>query len=128
MEPRLNPLDQLIASRIAAKVLNATLPSATVEMFLHVLVSKLTQQDVKDTKREMAHGGRGNIYRLGLLLEAKEKVEREVSHFLNRDDPEAMEALKTALQRNFNSNFPPLNNVLRQIDLWLTKKKKPTLT
>jgi hypothetical protein len=127
MVPTLSAVDQLISARVAARVVQAALPSATVEMFLQVLVSKLTQQDQKEMKREMAHGGRGNIYRLGLLLEAKDKVEREVSHFLKRDDPEAMEALKTALQRNFNSNFPPLVNVLKQIDNWVTKNKKPTL-
>lgn len=127
MTLKLTPIDQFIAARVASRVVEAALPSATVEMFLLALGSKLTQQDAKEMKQEQARGGRGNIYRLGLLLEAKEKVENAVSQYLKRDDPEAMEALKVALQRNFNSNFPPLKNILKQIDNWLTKKKKPSL-
>jgi len=127
MELNLTPVDQLIAARVASRVVEATLPSATVEMFLLALGSKLTQQDAKEMKQEQARGRPGNIYRLGLLFEAKEKVGNAVSQYLKRDDPEAMEALKAALQRNFNSNFPPLKNILKQIDNWLTKKKKPSL-
>jgi hypothetical protein len=127
MKLQLNLVDQLIAARVASRVIEGALPSATVEMFLLALGSKLTQQDAKEMKREQARGGPGNIYRLGLLLEAKEKVEHAVSQYLKRDDPEAMEVLKAALQKNFNSNFPPLKNILKQIDNWLTKKKKPSL-
>lgn len=127
MTPKLSPIDQFIAARLASRVVEAALPEATVEMFLRVLVSKLTQQDAKEMKQEQAHGGSGNIYRLGLLFKAQEKVRDAVSQYLDRDDPEAMEALKAALQKNFNSNFPPLKNILKQIDNWLTKKKKPSL-
>jgi hypothetical protein len=129
MDPKLNPLDQLIAARVASKVMvqASTLPNATVEMFILALSSKVTQQDEKEIKREQAHGGRGNIYRLGLLLEAVNKVENDVSEYLKRDDPEAMEALKASLSKRFTSNFPPLNNILKQINNWLTKKKKPSL-
>jgi hypothetical protein len=127
MTLKLSPVDQFIAAKVASRVIEAALPNATVETFLLALGSKLTQQDAKETKQEQARGGRGNIYRLGLLLEAKEKVENAVSQYLKRDDEEAMEALKVALQKNFNSNFPPLKNILRQIDNWLTKKKKPSL-
>ena len=98
-------------------------------MFLEVLVSKLTQQDKKEVLQELkrSRGSYSNIYRLGLWLEAKEKVEHDVSQYLKRDDPEAMEALKTSLQRNFNSNFPPLKGILKQIDAWTTRGKKPSL-
>jgi hypothetical protein len=127
MTLKLNPVDQFIAARVASRVIEAALPSATVEMFLLTLGSKLTQQDAKEMKQEQARGGSGNIYRLGLLLEAQERVEKAVTQYLKRDDPEAMEALKAALQKNFTSNFPPLKNILKQIDNWLTKKKKPSL-
>ncbi len=125
MEPKLSPLDQFIAARVASRV--AFLPSATVKMFLHVLTSKLTQQDKKETEQELKRSGRSNIYRLGLLFEAAEKVEHEVAKYLERDDPEAMEVLKAALQKNFNSNFPPLKNMLKQIEAWTTRGKKPSL-
>jgi len=129
MNRKLDPLDQLIAARVASKVMvqASTLPKATIEMFLLALSSKVTQQDEKEMKREQAHGGRGNIYRLGLLLEAVGKVEDDVRDYLKRDDPEAMEALKASINRRFNPGFPPLNNILKQIDNWLTKKRKPSL-
>lgn len=125
MEPKLSPLDQFIAARVASKV--AALPTATVEMFLEVLSSKLVQQDKKESLQEIRRGGRENIYRLGLLLEAAEKVKSDVSQYLKRDDPEAMEALKASLQRRFISNFPPLKGMLKQIEAWTTRGKKPTL-
>ena len=127
MDPKLNPLDQLIASRVAFRVVQASLPNATVEMFLQVLTSKLTQQDQKEIKREQAHGGRGNIYRLGLMFEASEKVEHDVAQYLKRDDEEALGAMKASLQKHFHATYPPIANVLRQIDNWLLKKKKPSL-
>jgi hypothetical protein len=127
MDPILNPLDQLIAARVASRVVQAALPNATVEMFLQVLTSKLTQYDQKEIKREQAHGGNGNIYRLGLMFEASEKVERDVAQYLKRDDAEALGVMKASLQKHFHATYPPIANVLRQIDNWLTKKKKPSL-
>jgi hypothetical protein len=118
-------LDEFIAAKVVEKT--AALPDATVKTFLGVLASKITQQDKKEYEKEVARGGRGNIYRLGLLLEAKGKVEDAVSAYLGRDDAEAMEALKKALKRNFNDNFPPLKNLLKQIEAWESKKKKPSL-
>ena len=125
MKLNLGLVDQLIVARVKDRF--SALPNATVAMFLQVLNSKLTQQDVKETKRETARGGRGNIYRLGLLFEASEKVAKDVEDYLDRDDEEAMEALKASLKKRFNPGFPPLNNMLKQIDNWLTKKKKPSL-
>jgi hypothetical protein len=125
MDSKFKPLDQFIVARVASRA--ASLPNATVEMFLRVLVSKLTQQDKKETLQELKRNGRSNIYRLGLLLEASQKVEAEVSEYLKRDDPEAMEALKKSLQKNFNSNFPPLKSMLKQIEAWTTRGKKPSL-
>jgi hypothetical protein len=121
----LSALDAFIAARVVEKT--AALPDATVKSFLMVLVSKITQQDKKEYDKEVSRGGRGNIYRLGLLLEAKTKVEDTLSAYLGRDDSEAMEALKKALKKNFNDNFPPLKNLLKQIAAWETKKKKPSL-
>jgi hypothetical protein len=125
MEPKLSTLDQFIAARVASKV--AALPTATVETFLEVLSSKLIQQDEKELRQETRRGGRGNIYRLGLLLEAAEKVKGDVSQYLERDDPEAMEVLKASLQKRFTSNFPPLKGMLKQIEAWTTRGKKPSL-
>lgn len=123
--PKLGKVDQLIAARVASAVIAAK--SATIKTFLAVLSSKLTQQDKKEYARETARGGNGNIYRLGLLFEALSKVEDAVRPYLDKDDEEAMEALKKAIQKNFHADYPPVKNVLKQIDAWVTKKKYPSI-
>jgi len=105
----------------------STLPNATVEMFLQVLVSKLTQQDAKEYASETRRGGGGNIYRMGLLLEAAHKVEEDVTPYLKRDEPEAMNALIVSILHNFHSTYPPIKNVLKQIGNWTEKGKLPSL-
>ncbi len=125
MKIKLGLVDQLIVARVKDRF--SALPNGTVKMFLHVLTSKLTQYDAKETKREQTRGGQGNLYRLGHLLEAANKVEEDVKDYLDKDDEEAMEALRASLKKRFTPNFPPINTVLRQIDNWLTKKKKPSL-
>lgn len=99
----------------------------TVDTFLMVLTSKLTQHDMQQMARETKRGGRGNIYRLGLLFEAQDKVRAECADILNRSDAEAMEQLKKALTRNFTPHFPPLTNLVRQIDAWVTHGRHPSI-
>lgn len=102
------------------------LPNGTVEMFLMMLSSKLTQYDQKEFAKE-AKRGSGNPYRLGLLLEAKAKVESDVGEFLTRDNHEAMGALRRGMEKHFHLEFPPIQKVLKAIDAWETKKKLPSL-
>jgi hypothetical protein len=77
--------------------------------------------------RETKRGGRGNIYRLGLLFQAQEKVEKDVANVLERSDPEAMNQLKQSLSVRFIPDFPPVRNVLRQIDSWLNEGRHPSI-
>lgn len=98
-----------------------------VRFWLTLLRSKVVQHDQKMFARETARGGRGNIYRLGLLLEAASRVEADVCECLDNNDPEAIRALLASLMFNFNFTFPPLMNVLKQIEAWETKKKLPSL-
>lgn len=105
----------------------ATRAAPTVQTFLMVLTSKLTQQDEKDMARETKRGGRGNIYRLGLLFEAQEKVEKDVAKVLDRSDPEAMFELKRSLTTRFIPDFPPIRNVVRQIDSWVNDARHPSI-
>ncbi len=112
------------------------LPSATVEMFLLVLVSKLTQLDKRMQKK------RPSSTRLGHFLQAAEDVEKMVSKYKKRDDPEAIEALRQALLRKFISrnqhsrdplkrekmDIPAVSNVLRQMRRWEEQGKLPSLT
>jgi len=103
------------------------LGQATVEAFLMVASSKLTQYDAK------LQAKRPNMYRLGHYLEALDKVRGDVRPFLKRDDPEALDALRKALLTRFTSSggkasLPPINAVLRQISDYLDSGKMPSLT
>jgi hypothetical protein len=87
----------------------------TVEQYLAVLTSKLVQLDVKLMAGEQRRGGRGNLYRMGHWLTAKEKVEQAVASVRTRGDAPALLKLQRALHTHFESDFPPLKNVERQI-------------
>lgn len=99
---------------------------ATVDCFLTLLASKLTQYDARETAREMKRGG-GNIYRLGLLFEALERVRAGVAQYLQRDDREAMQALRAAVLSHFTPGFSPVRNVEKQIDKWLLQGIAPSI-
>jgi len=90
--------------------------TCTVNMYLHVLTHELTRYDMAQSLREMRRGGRTNIYRLGHLLGAKQKVEDAVDSLKTRADPEALGHLRESIQHNFEAGFPPAKAVLRQIE------------
>jgi hypothetical protein len=99
----------------------AALPSATVKMFLMVLSSKLTRYDQKLQIREP------NPYRLALLFEALQKVEKATKAIEDNNDPKSLGILKSYIRREFNE-VPPVTNTIKQIDAFLTSGKLPTLT
>jgi hypothetical protein len=86
----------------------------TVGKYLAILGSKLTQYDMRESARE-ARRGHPNIYRLGHLLDAKQKAEADVAAVRDRYDPEALDRLRAALAERFTPNFSPVNAVLRQM-------------
>jgi hypothetical protein len=94
----------------------------TVRAFLILLTSKLTQYDMRLSAKD------GNIYRLGHLLNAANKVHNDVKSYLERDDAEAMSALKASLGDRFLDGFSPVKAVIKAINAWLTDKKFPKLT
>ena len=98
----------------------------TVDTFLMVLTSKLTQYDRAECIRE-AKRGRCNIYRLGLLFEAQDKVREDCSAMLARSDSVACEVLRASLRSRFTPRFAPASWVERQIDNWLTKGAQPKI-
>lgn len=104
----------------------ASTPPPTVNTFLLVLTSKLTQYDMAQTAREMKHG-RGNIYRLGILFETQDKVRKDVSTVLEHSDAAAMRQLKESLGKRFASDFSPVRNVVKQIDSWLNDGRRPSI-
>ena len=92
----------------------------TVKGFLTILVGRLTQYDKKLQARQP------NIYRLGLLFAAKEKVEARVNRYLDDSTPGALNALKVALTQEFLVNdMPPVKAVMKMIDEYLANGKAP---
>ena len=91
-----------------------------VKTFIDILVSSLTQWDVKESKK------RGyNIYALGLYLGAVEKVREDTAGIEQHDDGYAMEVLARSLAKQFDPAFPPVKKVIKQIEDWTTKGVKP---
>lgn len=105
----------------------------TVKNFIAVMMSKLTQFDQKLAAKERFP----NIYRLGHYLEAAHKIEADLmSNGLKGDEimnAEIAAVMKASMKRRviFNSSgvpdLPPMRNVLKQIDEFLTKGKNPSL-
>jgi hypothetical protein len=100
----------------------------TVGNFLLVLSSKLTQYDQKEMLREMKRGGRGNIYRLGHLLGALQKVREDMAaREADTVDPELGAQLISSIEFHFTSGFRPMEQTIKQILDWANTKKRPSL-
>lgn len=103
----------------------------TVDMFLTVLTSKLTQYDQTLDRKQP------NIYRLGLLLAAAQRVrDRMLPVTLSHGDPVAINALIAALTAEFTVEYdrdgkmhalPPIKNIFKQIVAYRNTGKRPTL-
>ena len=105
----------------------ASTQSPTIEHWLFVLRSKLTQYDMATSKREAVRG-RVNIYRLGHLLGAATRIQEDLAKMLHRDDPEALRKLRASIQKRFIvSNMPPAKNVLKQLDAYEQTGKHPSI-
>ncbi len=112
-------------ARVANRLAEA-IDSGTVATFLMVLKSKLTQYDKRLGDSE-AKKGRVNIYRLGHYLQAANDVEAAVKGLEQKDDAEALGALKKAMAKSFAADMPPVKATIKQIDAWLSGGKKPSL-
>ena len=103
----------------------------TVCNFQTLLISKLTQQDQREAKRDMKYGGRVNIYRLGHYLEAAQKVEADMQRVAPDCNvtltPEIADKMRVSLRHHFTPTFPVVKNVEKQIDAFLTTGKQPSL-
>jgi hypothetical protein len=96
--------------------------SCTVAKYLIVLSHELTVYDQAQSRRE-AKRGIPNIYRLGLLLGAANKVWDDVQTVKDSSSPEALVTLRLALHKHFEHDFPPVKKVLKQIDAGTCKIK-----
>jgi len=113
-------------ARVSARLAEA-ISSGTVETFLMVLRSKLTQYDKRLGSGESKRGGMPNIYRIGHYLKAAQDVEDAVSSIKTKDDPESLQSLKRAIAQSFGATMPPAKATLKQIDDYIASGKKPTL-
>lgn len=110
---------------------NAATRSATVETFLFILTGLLTRYDQRIARQELKRSGRKNIYRLGLLLEAKDKAQGRLRpDILKSDSPEALQELVNALAMEFSMSgdrfdLPPLRQLMTRINNWRDKGKLP---
>ena len=93
----------------------------TVAKYLEVLSHELVRYDMATSARE-AKRGRVNIYRMGLLMEALQRVRAAVGS--RTSDSEADKAgFRAAMYEYFEINFPPVKRVCKQIDTGICKIK-----
>ena len=93
----------------------------TVAKYLEVLSHELVRYDVSTSARE-AKRSRVNIYRLGLLMEALQRVRSDVGS--RTSDSETDKAgFRMAMYQNFERDFPPVKKVVKQLEAGTCKIK-----
>ena len=95
----------------------------TVAKYLEVLSHELVRYDVQTSAREAKRPhGRVNIYRLGLLMGALQRVRGNVAN--RTSDSEADKAgFRMALYQHFERDFPPVKKVVKQLEAGTCKIK-----
>lgn len=92
----------------------------TVKMFLAILSGRLTRYDQKLQAKQP------NIHRLALWFKALHQAEAAVKSQENESSPEALNALKKALSKEFIvDSMPPVKAVLKMIDEFIQSGKAP---
>lgn len=100
---------------------------ATVQVFLYVLKSKITQADAAQMKRDLKRGIASNPYALGLMLDAAKKVENEVKAALHSDDEQDLRKLQKVLKRHF-TDVSPVKYTIKAIDKYIATGKIPKIS
>jgi len=104
----------------------------TVGNFLAVLTSQLTQYDQKTSLRER----HVNIYRLGHLLRAAQRVEDEMLRKADKQAPMTLELADEMITtmsgafsvgRDGQFDLAPCRNVVKQLRAFVEKGKNPSL-
>jgi len=86
----------------------------TVGKYLDVLSHELVRYDVQTSAREAKHG-RANIYRLGLLMEALQRVRSDVGSRTTDSDADKA-GFRMAMYQHFERDFPPVKKVVKQLE------------
>lgn len=95
-------------------------------MFLIILTHKLTQYEQRQEAMEVKRGGRVNIYRLGHLLGALEKVREDVADVLDADDTASLNRLVRSIETRF-TEFSPATATVKKIRAYQESGKLPAL-
>jgi len=86
----------------------------TVGKYLDVLSHELVRYDMVTSARE-AKRGRVNIYRMGLLMEALQKVRADVGSRTSASDADKA-SFRMAMYAHFERDFPPVKKVVKQLE------------
>ena len=110
--------EQLVALRLVDTAEGA-MADGSINSFLTVLAAHLTQWDMKESRKHF------NAYRLGHLLEAKDRVEQAVKSKLKSAEHADLEMLKKVLAKIFDPKLPPVKKTIKDIDKFLQTGKPP---
>jgi hypothetical protein len=94
----------------------------TVAKYLEVLSHELVRYDVQTSAREAKRTGRPNIYRLGLLMGALQRVRGDVGARTSDSDADKA-GFRMAMYQHFEQNFPPVKKVVKQLEAGTCKIK-----
>ena len=87
----------------------------TVAKYLDVFSHELVRFDMATSAREAKRGGRANIYRLPLLLEALGRVREDLGNRTSSSDADKV-SFRLALYKYFERDAPPVKKVIKQLD------------
>ena len=93
----------------------------TVAKYLEVLSHELVRYDVATSTRE-AKRGRVNIYRLGHLLGALQRVRDDVGSRTSDSDADKA-GFRMAVYSHFEKDFSPVKKVVKQLEAGTCKIK-----
>jgi hypothetical protein len=95
--------------------------SCTVAKYLEVLSHELVRYDMATSARE-AKRGHVNIYRMGLLMEALQRVRATVGSRTS-DSETDKSGFRMAMYEHFERDFPPVKKVIKQLEAGTCKIK-----
>ena len=95
----------------------------TVAKYLDVLSHELVRYDVATSAREAKRKhGRVNIYRMGLLMEALQRVRADVGSRTSDSDADKA-GFRMAMYQHFERDFSPVKKVVKQLEAGTCKIK-----
>jgi hypothetical protein len=96
--------------------------SCSVAKYLEVLSHELIRYDVRTSAAEAKRGGHVNIYRLGHLMGALQRVRENVGTHTSDSDGDKAD-FRMAMYAHFERDFPPVKKVIKQLDAGTCKIK-----